>query len=68
MDVFATTLLFGVAPEWLPIVYTVQVFYFLPLRVSLTLQDLAVPLMTTSIRYPAVLPIFAQGMHWILRN
>jgi hypothetical protein len=29
-----TTLLFGVAPEWLPVVYTAQIFYFLPLRVS----------------------------------
>lgn len=33
MNVFGTLLLFGVKPEWLYMVYTVQALYLLPLRV-----------------------------------
>lgn len=35
MNVFGTSLLFGLAPEWIHISYTVQVLYLLPLRVRL---------------------------------
>lgn len=34
MNVFGTCLLFGLAPEWLHISYTVQILYLLPLRVG----------------------------------
>lgn len=49
MNVFGTSLLFGVRPEWLHIAYTVQALYLLPLRVRFCDPMLISPLIVRNI-------------------